>query len=630
MSNQFFPIPTRTISRNELCWLLGAIVFGAILRLSFPGRMAIEHFDEGVYASNFWFGAEDGYSYPARYLYAPPLLPAAIEWTMTFASLCGIQPTGFIPMIPCLLAGIAMIPSIWWICRQWFGPTAGLTAAWLVSTSDFHVSYSRAALTDVPVCLFILWAVYFSGRAFLRITSDSGNRKARSKSSPAQPWRDILLAGGFTGLAWWTKYNGWLPLAIGLTGSGLWQLLTPRQERQLYRVVLCWLEIALIAFLVWSPVLWGLQKHGGYSTVAANHGQYVVGFKGWGHSVVKQLYNIGYYEDPLDLLHRPFNPPAVQPNGNHQGLFKLPYGHSAANSAANRWLYYQILQAGEWKFFIQRLQSDIFDSATPLFVPVISLVVSIAICLRQLVRVRQPSSLLFLCLVFSWFAGMTVATPFYHPYPRLVLPWLCASWICLGLAAEVWFARASRGGVRTPSDKMKPSGGGIAETIETGDHPWPFVPSRWTTAIFVSLPLISILRLSCGSGVAWSDRSGIEKASKQLAATVKREVRLAGFPENEGIVYVLGEPALVFGLKAEGLGLVGPVQGFGFIDNPIQRPTFLAFPPRTRPSESDSHRFQKEDGLSIPLSHLVLLDGDNIDLDRQNENSQTKLWRLYR
>jgi hypothetical protein len=111
---------------------------------------------------------------------------------------------------------------------------------------------------------------------------------------------------------------------------------------------------------------------------------------------------------------------------------------------------------------------------------------------------------------------------------------------------------------------------------------------------------------------------------------VKREVRLAGFPENEGIVYVLGEPALVFGLKAEGLGLVGPVQGFGFIDNPIQRPTFLAFPPHTRPSESDSHRFQKEDGISIPLSHLVLLDGDNIDLDRQNENSQTKLWRLYR
>ena len=87
-------------ARAELLCLAGAILLGAILRLAYPGRMAIEHFDEGVYASNFWFGAEEGYEYPARHLYAPPLLPAAIEWTMILASLCGIRPTGLIPMIP--------------------------------------------------------------------------------------------------------------------------------------------------------------------------------------------------------------------------------------------------------------------------------------------------------------------------------------------------------------------------------------------------------------------------------------------------------------------------------------------------------------------------------------------------
>ena len=103
------------IPRAEYLWLAGALLLGLVLRLGFPGRMAIEHFDEGVYASNFWFDASDGSQYPARHLYAPPLLPAAIEWTMIVASLCGFRPTGFVPMIPCLIAGIATIPALWWI-----------------------------------------------------------------------------------------------------------------------------------------------------------------------------------------------------------------------------------------------------------------------------------------------------------------------------------------------------------------------------------------------------------------------------------------------------------------------------------------------------------------------------------
>ena len=124
------PSPSRIepppVSRAEWWWLGGAVLLGVILRLSFPGQMAIEHFDEGVYASNFWFGEDEGYEYPARHLYAPPLLPLVIEWTMIIVSLCGFRPTGFVPMIPCLVAGLATIPSMWWVGRRWFGPTAGL------------------------------------------------------------------------------------------------------------------------------------------------------------------------------------------------------------------------------------------------------------------------------------------------------------------------------------------------------------------------------------------------------------------------------------------------------------------------------------------------------------------------
>ena len=613
MSNSAFPKSSCKVYRSEWLWLLGAVVFGAFVRLNFPGRMAIEHFDEGVYASNFWFGAEDGYSYPVRYLYAPPLLPAAIEWTMTIASLCGIKPTGFIPMIPCLIAGIAMIPSLWWVCRQWFGPTAGLVSAWLVSTSDFHVSYSRAALTDVPVCLFILWGVYFTGSALLKTsamaTAGPPQSKGKSKSSPKYPLLDIFLAGIFTGLAWWTKYNGWLPLAIGATAGVLWQLLTPRPERQIFRVGVCWLQIAVVAFLIWSPVLWGLQKHGGYATVAANHRQYVVGLTGWGRSAASQLYKIGYYEDPLDLLRRPF---VRRPDGNDPGRKKLYY-----SATFHLPVYHELIRAGVWRSLFLRVREDIFNLCTPLFVPLASLLISIAVCGRQLFVGQTSSTRLFHCIMAGWFAGMTVATPFYHPYPRLVLPWLCASWICLAVAVETYLGSGARGRrIRETESDPAPAGA--------------FAPSRGIRGLLLSLPVILILRFVCGSAVAWSDRCGIERASIQFAATVKKETRLAGFPENEAIVYVLGEPALVFGLRAEGLGYVGPVQGLEFANAPIRRPTFLAFTPGAV-EWKDADRFQREDGMMIPRSHLVLLDeGEKISYDNIATENETRLWRLYR
>src|SRR6187401_3144666 len=66
------------IARREL--VLVAIVFaiGFALRLWALSRSAVEHFDEGVYASNIFFGPPD-YAYPMQRFYAPPLLPALIE-----------------------------------------------------------------------------------------------------------------------------------------------------------------------------------------------------------------------------------------------------------------------------------------------------------------------------------------------------------------------------------------------------------------------------------------------------------------------------------------------------------------------------------------------------------------------
>lgn len=567
-----------TISTHEMLWVWGAIFAGMCLRVAVPERMGVEHFDEGVYASNFWFDAENGYSYPARFLYAPPLLPAAIEWTLILASLMGIEPVGFVPMIPSLVAGIAMVPSIWWVCRRWFGPIAGLTAAWLIATSDFHVSYSRAALTDVPVCFLVLWAVYFIWMS-LQGTADplpshQKNRGSKGKISAWRPrWVAILLAGGFTGLAWWTKYNGWLSLAIGFAGGAFWQFLLPTDQRRVRRVLLTLLLISGVAVIVWLPVLWGLQQHGGYAAVAANHRQYVVGIRGWLNSAGSQLNVVRIYENPLSAFYTTDQLTGGQPLS--------PVG-TALGSIDN----------GQGKPATSLLRETIFPLVSLLVVPFGALVLSATASLKMSLNSQRGERMLPACLVLAWVAGLSVATPFYHPYPRLVMPWLCAIWLGLGIAFEKWL-------------QSKPTGTSL-------NHSRPF--SRPLAGLAISLMLISVVRQLTGSGFGWEDRTAIQSVSKVFASAARRETERQGFAKDEAIIYVIGEPAMVYGLKAEGLPAVGPVQDLGFMNLPVQRPTFVATSSRPTAMSEDvrailtSSRFERIEGLTREQSSLVKLD----------------------
>ncbi|HEY4263262.1 MAG TPA: glycosyltransferase family 39 protein, partial [Schlesneria sp.] len=465
-------------SRAEFLWLAAALVLGASLRFGYHDRMAIEHFDEGVYASNFWFGPEEGYEYPARHLYAPPLLPAMIEWTMIIASLCGVRPTGFVPMIPSLLAGLATIPSIWWVGRRWFGPSAGIVSAWFVAASDFHSSYSRAALTDVPVCLFILWGAYFVWQAL-----QSGSR------------RDIILAALFTALAWWTKYNGWLPLAVGISGAAAWQFTQPRADRRLIEVGKRWLLVSGLSFLLWSPVLIGLQKHGGYGVVAANHGQYIEGLSNWPTNAARQLANIAAYEDVLG--------PYLQGHSRHPVIVLL------------NWL-----------------------------APLLVLTGSIGACFVLLMRQDSRMTRTGCWPLLAWISGLTLATPCYHPYPRLVMPWMVALWLGVGLIAQLI---VDRGWL-----KLKP----------------PNVLSDWRPQWFeIVLTLGLVLGVSMGERLAWENHGVLLDGLKLFRAQIKEAASQAGIPDDEAIVYVYAAPAVVFHLRSNGLPLAIPVPNFDFANS---------------------------------------------------------------
>ena len=193
-----------TFARGELLLVVVVVAAGILLRLAWPSQMAVEHFDKGVYSSNLWFTQELGYKFHLRHLYAPPLLPALIEASLVIEQLFlrpGGEPSSFAVMAPSLLAGSATPALLWWVTRCWFGSTPAIATLVLASFNDFHALYSRTALTDVVLMFFLVLAVWFGERAC-------------TENRPK--W--VLAAGLGTALAWWTKYNGWLPLAILLSG----------------------------------------------------------------------------------------------------------------------------------------------------------------------------------------------------------------------------------------------------------------------------------------------------------------------------------------------------------------------------------------------------------------------------
>ena len=173
------------LSKKELVVVAAAIAIGCVLRCSQLDQVAIEHFDEGVYSSTAWYHEVSNEPYPARHLYAPP----GLSWTIGIASSIFGPTLG--PFVPGLLAGGLTVFFVWGFTRALFGMVAGLVVVLLASLSDYHIVYSRMALTDVPVMMWILLSVWLGATGI-----------------DQQRGRLMFLAGLACGGAWWTKYSG--------------------------------------------------------------------------------------------------------------------------------------------------------------------------------------------------------------------------------------------------------------------------------------------------------------------------------------------------------------------------------------------------------------------------------------
>jgi dolichyl-phosphate-mannose-protein mannosyltransferase len=477
------------------------IIFGVILlvtiglRCAYPSRLDVEHFDEGVYAGNE-FSPQTEFKYPYRDLYAPPLIPAMASIGVLLA---GGDPVGAVWVG--ILGGVLLIPILWWTARSWFGVPAGLVVATLAATSDYHIWLSRSILTDAWLCVWMTSGVF-----------------AGWKALTTRSWLWTIAAGGLASLAWWTKYNGWLTLAI-IAGGWLIALiasLSDRVERRwLQKSVAGLLQVAIIvgiALLAWYPVLVGLEPIGGYAAVARNHAGYFGGLFRWWPSLTRQAGSTHFITGPATIVGAlaasilatsSFRTEST-PRRRYRTWAAWPLAFALAGPLVATGLL-GALPLARW-FVARRQDSEIFN------------------------RDDRKLALAFTC---AWVGGLTLAVPLYTPYPRLCFPWLCGLWLAMGAAVSL----LSEPDARETSNELS---------------------NRWDAIITLSgSVLLAMVWIGAGGIplrhgmldqlVFFESRRGLRNGAEQVRTIVQNHLSTVPptrIADVEAVLYVVGEPAL--------------------------------------------------------------------------------------
>ncbi|MFO0868531.1 MAG: glycosyltransferase family 39 protein [Pirellulales bacterium] len=562
--------------RDGVLWL-AIFAVGCGLRIPWLNHAGVDHFDEGVYASQVPPGAGAG-SYPLCHLYAPPFVPILQQLArQTTAD----QPWS--PVWPGIVAGCLTVLAVGWLGRLWFGPVAGWVAASLAATSDVHATFSRTALTDPWLLLWLLLALAFLTRAWQRPSL-----------------YDVLAAGLFTALAWWTKYNGWLPLAIGGAALALATVLLGVSARRrssvsavdpsaaegrsadarrgtrsgenvsaeapsavtepggralLGRWVSAWIGMAAVAAIFFLAQIYLLHADGhSYAEVAANHRRYVVGLAGWWPALVQQFHNLRWLEGPFTSLLGPALVGlviAVHPSCRPRVRLVVPLLLWLATALA------------------------LMSSAATLTL------LTAVVLLRWLVSWRrgaanqgersrwEPNRLGPGCLLAAWFVGLLVATPNYHPYARLTLPFLAATWLGAGWCLASWLKNSAE----------KSDG-------NHDDDPWHSWIALAACVVALASPRI------WETGVpAWEDRTGLRRAAYELLDAAEASLSADERAQSPAAVLLTyGEPAVYLALSNDPRLLSGEqfvLAPVGEVPRrPAERPLFLLTGPHAARDDS--------------------------------------------
>lgn len=483
--------PTSTLpsSRREWGVLLAICLLGLGLRLWRFDKLSIEHFDEGVYAGNI-YAVLDQNCYPQRHLYAPPLFPMLCEFAI------GIGGTPDAAIWVNLLLGTLMVPLVWCVARDRFGLAAAIVSSMLCATSDYHIFFSRSALTDISLGFWLLLAVWLASRGM-------------------QSGHGLTLIGAAiaASLAWWSKYNGWLAIAIPLGGWGLLggvsflKAPTAQQSRwsgfdltTLFR----WGLFAVLTGLLWYPMINDLKAVGGYATVSANHARYLVGLSGWLNGFRMHVAFHSWLTTVMGVV-------GLLIAG---GLLLWVLGKSA-------------------------LRGSLVLVGLAICSPMLGLGASLGLIslvgVVWLVRswfstsgVESSERRLFEAMLVTWWIGLTLTTPLYTPYARLSLPWLVASFLLTGAMCERLY-------LASLSPRSLTIGGLSVAALAV------------VLVLVAGRPHTHAMSFALSDSPVWADRSSLRKATPQLLHECdmgRQSMPASESAHCEYAIYVAGEPAL--------------------------------------------------------------------------------------
>lgn len=350
-------------------WLTAAALalLALLVRLPNFNQLGLTHFDEGGYAVGALALARgEG---PDQFLSQQHFLspPGYFGLGGMFMQVVGESAT--VLFLISLFFGALTAPLLFALVRESASRGSAAGAGVLLATSDFHVHYSRMALTDVSFTFLLLLALLLFTRGF---------RTDRMST--------YLMAGIVVGFAWLTKYHGWLAGLVAILAHG------PRLKER--GVQLRLIASASMAIALYAPWYFHVESlPGGYAALTAEQGRFLSDWTNLVQHIWLQVDAQRFLESPL----------------------------SGVGFALALMTKVCIDQRTDWKIALM------FVPALLLFQ--MSLGSCIALFLMWVATGRNlrsiPRHVLVATVLFA------VLTPLYHAYPRLALPFVCGFWMCV-------------------------------------------------------------------------------------------------------------------------------------------------------------------------------------------------------
>jgi 4-amino-4-deoxy-L-arabinose transferase-like glycosyltransferase len=358
---------------REAAVVICLTILGAVLRLWGVNHLGLVHFDEGIYViAGLWSLSPRGLSAldPTLIAYAPPGFPYLVGIAYLFLGISDVT-----AILVSVLAGVLTIPAAAWLARRTFGAGAGAGAAALVALSGFHVAYSRMALTDASFLLCWVLGLICAQRFLER-----------------PGFASAAALGLSVGVSQLFKYNGWMIGAIATLAAVVGVIVDPLERRRarIFRIWALGLLAAFLSAVIYWPWFQFVDVHGGYWRLVAHHQGYVGGPGSW-------------------LPH-----------------LRLQLDQIVALSGGPIWTAVQYLAAVASCTMINSATNNGYIKNICAILLGAVLVASLPHAYWWIVGLwflpghmhDRPSKLV---LGLAWL-GLSIATPFYHPYARLWLP----------------------------------------------------------------------------------------------------------------------------------------------------------------------------------------------------------------